>query len=98
VQDFHEKVPRGSAASDMAPHRFVLPAGSRPGSPSSRAERIEPCVAYTPAMVATENEYHARGLIAISICEDPWFRVTRDAVQDVVGRWLEIPRCDVGVD
>jgi hypothetical protein len=49
-------------------------------------------------MVATENDYHSRGLITISVCNDPWFRVTREAVQETVGRWLDLPRRDVDID
>jgi hypothetical protein len=42
--------------------------------------------------------YHSCGLIAVAICEDPWYRITRDAVQEAVGRRLEIPQGDVVVD
>jgi hypothetical protein len=42
--------------------------------------------------------YHSCGLIAVAICEDPWYRITRDAAQEAVGRRLEIPQGDVVVD
>jgi hypothetical protein len=42
--------------------------------------------------------YHSCCLIAVAICEDPWYRITRDAVQEAVGRRLEIPQGDVVVD
>jgi hypothetical protein len=28
-------------------------------------------------MLATENDYHSRGLIAVAVCDDPWYRVMR---------------------
>jgi hypothetical protein len=42
--------------------------------------------------------YHSCCLIAVAICEDPWYRITRDAAQEAVGRRLEIPQGDVVVD
>jgi hypothetical protein len=48
-------------------------------------------------MLATENAYHARGLIAIMVCDDLWLHITRDAVQVATGSWLDIPHHDVGV-
>jgi hypothetical protein len=49
-------------------------------------------------MVAPENDYHARGIIAVVLCDDPWFHVTREAVQEAFGRWLGVPNHDVAVD
>jgi hypothetical protein len=33
-------------------------------------------------MLATENDYHSHGIIAISISDDPWLHLTRRAVQE----------------
>jgi hypothetical protein len=49
-------------------------------------------------MLSTENDYHSRGLIAITISDDPWFHLTRDAVQEVAAERLGIPRGDINVD
>jgi hypothetical protein len=45
-----------------------------------------------------ENEFHARGLIVIVICDDPWYRLTREMVREAAGRWLGVPPRDIGVD
>jgi hypothetical protein len=66
----------GRATAAMESHPLVGPASSKPGSPSSRVDRVEACVACTPAMVEAENVYHSRGLIAIALCDDPWYRVS----------------------
>jgi hypothetical protein len=56
----------------MPLHRFLLTENSKPGLQSQCAERVDACVAYTPEMVVLENDYHARGVIAVMICKDPW--------------------------
>jgi hypothetical protein len=53
---------------------------------------------FTTDMATSENEDHSRGLIAISICEDPWFCVTREAMQEDVGLWLGIRRRDIDIE
>jgi hypothetical protein len=82
----------------MESHRFVPIVPSRPASPSKRAKRVDACVELSPNMLATENTYHSHGLIAISICNDPWYRINRNGVQATVGRRQEILQGDVVVD
>jgi hypothetical protein len=82
----------------MLLQRLVWLASARSGSPSSRMDSVEACITYTLAMVEAENVCHSRGLIAVSLCDDPWFRVTRDTVQEALGKWLGIPRRDIEVD
>jgi hypothetical protein len=43
----------------------------RSGSPSKQAGRFIACAAYTPEMVASKNDYHAGGLIAMVMCDNP---------------------------
>jgi hypothetical protein len=82
----------------MAPHRFTLADCALPGSPTHHAERVEACVGYTTVMVATENDYHSRGLIAITVCDDSWFHITRNMVREVVSQWLGTPQSDIDVE
>jgi hypothetical protein len=70
----------------------------RPGSPSRRLDKVEACVPFTPAMLATENTFHSRGLVAITFSDDPWYHVMRDAVRTVTSRRIDIPAGDIGVD
>jgi hypothetical protein len=49
-------------------------------------------------MVATENDYHSRGMIAIKVCDDPWFHLMRDDVGEAFRKWLGIPQRDIEVD
>jgi hypothetical protein len=53
---------------------------------------------YNAELVAAENDYHSRGVIAIKICEDPWFHISCDEVRQAVGAWLGVPRCDLEVE
>jgi hypothetical protein len=57
-----------------------FPPPPHPGSPSKRADYVTRCVALTADMLATENDYHSHGIIAISISDDPWLHLTRRAV------------------
>jgi hypothetical protein len=82
----------------MPHHSTVLADSPRPGSPSRRIDRADVCVAYTSVMLTVENDSHTRGLIAITVCDDPWFHLTRYMVQEAAGRWLGVPRRAVGVD
>jgi hypothetical protein len=75
-----------------------LPPPPRPGSPSKRADYITRCITLTMDMLATENDYHSHGIIAISISDDPWLHLTRPAVQEATCSWLGIPCCDVQVN
>jgi hypothetical protein len=67
------------------PHRIALADRGRPGSPSKLVDRIATTTPYTADMLATENEYHARGMIAVMVCEDPWLHLTREEVQEAAG-------------
>jgi hypothetical protein len=49
-------------------------------------------------MVAMENDYHARGVIAFSISDDPWAHISREAVQEAVGQCLGMPHRDIEVE
>jgi hypothetical protein len=49
-------------------------------------------------MVATENDYHSRGMIAIKVCDDPWFHLTWDDVGEAFRKWLGVPQRDIEVD
>jgi hypothetical protein len=69
----------------------------RPSSPSRRLDKVEVCVPFTPAMLAMENTFHSRGLIAIVIYDDPWYRVTRDAVRTASSKRLNIPIGDIDI-
>jgi hypothetical protein len=82
----------------MVPHSFAQADESCPGSPSEQSERIYACAAYITDMIGTENDYHSRRLIAITVSDDPWYHITRDVVQETTGTWLGIPRCDFVVD
>jgi hypothetical protein len=94
----HQHTPTIATSSvPMASHRFALADHGRPGSPSKRAERVAACAAYSADMLATENDYHSRGLIAIAVYEDR-YHITRYAVQEAAGAWIGIPRCNVDVD
>jgi hypothetical protein len=53
--------------TDMATHRPTLTERIPSGSPVQRVERVKACVSFTAEMVATESDYHFRGLIAITI-------------------------------
>jgi hypothetical protein len=48
-------------------------------------------------MVAIVNDYHSRGLIAVVIYDNPWYRLTRDIVRVAMRRWLGVPCRDVDV-
>jgi hypothetical protein len=48
-------------------------------------------------MLAMENDYNSCGLIAITVCDNPWVHLTRDAVQEAARSWLEIPYHNVDV-
>jgi hypothetical protein len=48
----------------MPHHHIALADHDRPGSPSKRADKI---TAFSTDMLATENAYHAWGLIAITV-------------------------------
>jgi hypothetical protein len=85
-------------APSMATHRFVLEDHPSPGSLLARADRVDASTAFTPEMLATENDYHSRGLIAVAIYDDPWYCVTLDAVREATTRWLDIHPRDVHVD
>jgi hypothetical protein len=58
---------------------------------------ITACAAFTADMLAMENDYNSCGLIAITVCDNPWVHLTRDAVQEAARSWLEIPYHNVGV-
>jgi hypothetical protein len=79
----------------MANHHTSTDDQPRPVSPSRRLEKTDACVPFSPAKLATENTFHSRGLIAIAICDDPWYRVTPDAVRTATSRWLDILASDV---
>jgi hypothetical protein len=79
-------------------HHFALEEHPRPGSSSSWADRVDACIAFTPEMLALENDYHSQGLIAVAIYDDPWYRVTRDVVHKAIASWLDIHLRDVHVD
>jgi hypothetical protein len=49
-------------------------------------------------MLEAENVYHSCGLIAVILCNDPWFRISRDEVQQAMGQWLGVHRYDIGVE
>jgi hypothetical protein len=82
----------------MAQHRFLLLDRSKPRLPARRPDRTGIVVEYTAEFVVAENDYHSRGVIAIKICEDPWFHISRDEVREAVGAWLGVPRCDLEVE
>jgi hypothetical protein len=84
-------------ASAMDPHRVLLD-HARPGLPSHHPDRIEGCVEFTAEMVAIENDYHSHAVIAIKICDDPWFHLTHDAVCEAIGIWLDVSCRDVEVE
>jgi hypothetical protein len=63
----------------MIPHCLVLHDRGRLGSPSHRAD-AKFMVECSTDMVAAENEFHSCGIIAISIYDDLWYHLTRDAV------------------
>jgi hypothetical protein len=71
---------------------------AKSGLPSERVDRAEACVAYSTEMVATENDYHSRGVIAIKVWDDPWFHLTWDDVGEAFGKWLGIPQRDIEVE
>jgi hypothetical protein len=48
--------------------------------------------------MVTEHDYHSRGVIAIKVCEDPWFHVSRDEVYEAMGAWLGVPCHDIDVE
>jgi hypothetical protein len=83
---------------DMTPPSFAMMASSRPGSPSSRANRVEACVTCTPAMLEAENVYHSHGLAAVILYDDPWFHVSRDEVKQAMGGWMGVHRHDIRVE
>jgi hypothetical protein len=60
-----------NTAVTMANHHTSTDDQPRPVSPSRRLEKTDACVPFSPAMLATENTFHSRGLIAIAICDDP---------------------------
>jgi hypothetical protein len=82
----------------MPPLREALRARDTPGSPSRRADQAliieESCADITVA----ENLYHSRGFIIVKVCDDPWFRLTRDTVQEAFGLSLDVPLWDIMVD
>jgi hypothetical protein len=80
------------------PHRSAMQDRSKPGLPSRRADLYEACATYSAEMVAAENDYHARGVIAIKVRDDPWSHLTRDAVGEAFGAWLAVPKRDIEVD
>jgi hypothetical protein len=49
-------------------------------------------------MVVLENDNHARGLIAMVVCDDPWYRLTRDMIGESISLWLGIPRREIDVE
>jgi hypothetical protein len=49
-------------------------------------------------MLATKNDYHCRGIIAITVSDDPWLHLTRCAVQEATENWLGIPCHDVTIN
>jgi hypothetical protein len=77
-------------SSAMTPHRIIDVGRGRRGSPSKRVDRVATTAPYSTNMLATENEYHARGLIAIMVCEDPWLHLSRDEVQEAATSWLQV--------
>jgi hypothetical protein len=71
---------------------LVLRSRGRPGSPSRRAGRTDFVAECSAEMVATENELHSCAVIAIAVYDDPWYHLTRDAVQEAV----EHPSVSIG--
>jgi hypothetical protein len=67
-------------ASTMLPNRLAMPDLNRSGSPSKQTERVTACVTISPYMLAMDNAYHVRNLIAITISDDLWLHLTQDAV------------------
>jgi hypothetical protein len=86
--------PASPPSTTLLPHRLALHDRGKPGLASNRADRVEAVAEYSTNMLGAENDLHARGIIAIKICEDP----SRDAVGEAFGRWLGVPRRDVEVD
>jgi hypothetical protein len=77
---------------------LVLRSRGRPGSPSRRVGRTDFVAECSAEMVATENELHSRAVIAIAVYDDPWYHLTRDAVQEAVEQSLGVHRWDVEVN
>jgi hypothetical protein len=55
----------------MPLHCFALHDRAKLGLPSQCVDRAEAYAAYLMEMVATENDYHYRGVIAIKVFDDP---------------------------
>jgi hypothetical protein len=82
----------------MATHHFLLHERAQPGLPEQRTDRAEIVIEYSAKLMAVENDYHSRGVIAIKVCRDPWFHVSRDEVHEVVSTWLGVPHRDIDVE
>jgi hypothetical protein len=96
------KAPSAAAPSleplSMPPHRLVLHGHDKPGSLSRHANQAEIVAKSCANMVLAENAYHSHGVIAVMICEDPWFHITRDVVLEAFGLSLSVHRWDTEVD
>jgi hypothetical protein len=54
------------------------------------------CVPHSAELVAAENDYHSRGgVIAVKLCDDPWYHLVRDAVREEVAARLGVPGRDL---
>jgi hypothetical protein len=82
----------------MVTHRFLHHERAQPGLPEQRPDRAEVVVEYLAELMAAEHDYHSRGVIAIKVCEDPWFHVSRDEVCKAMGAWLGVPCRDIDVE
>jgi hypothetical protein len=82
----------------MLPHRLALHDRGKPGLASNWADRVDDVAEYSADLLEAENDLHAHGVIAIKICDDPWYLLSRDAVREAFGRCLGVPRRDVEVD
>jgi hypothetical protein len=57
------------------------------------------CVPHSAELVAAENDYHSRGgVIAVKLCDDPWYHLVRDAVREEVAARLGVPGRDLEVE
>jgi hypothetical protein len=55
-------------SSSMATHHFLLHERAQPGLPEQRTDRAEIVIEYSAKLMAAENDYHSRGVIAIKVC------------------------------
>jgi hypothetical protein len=81
----------------MAPHRLLPHDRATPGLSGQWPDRAKVVVEYSTELVATENDYHSRRVIAIKVCDDPWFHLSRDEVWEAVSNWLGIHHRDIDV-